>query len=160
MTVTDPRAAYARARQTLIDEIREHGHAITGSYVGRQALVLTTTGARTGQPRTSPIAYSLDGDRYVIVASKGGAPEHPAWFHNIEANPVVTIEVNRLTFQARASVAEAAERERLWAQHVGVHPVIGEYPSRTTRVIPAIVLEPIDQDLVVTTSLGVASARH
>jgi len=142
--MTDPRAAYAQARQTLIDEIREHGHAISGSYVGRQALVLTTTGARTGRPRSSPVAYSLDGDTYVVVASKGGAPEHPAWFGNIEADPVVTIEVNRLTFRARASVAEGAERERLWAQHVAVHPAIGEYPSRTTRVIPVIDLEPID----------------
>jgi deazaflavin-dependent oxidoreductase (nitroreductase family) len=142
--MTDPRAAYAIARQALIDEIREHGHAITGSYVGRQALVLTTTGARTGERRSSPVAFSRDGDRYVIVASKGGAPEHPAWYHNILADPLVTIEVDRLTFRARATVAEDADRERLWALHVATHPGIGEYPSRTTRVIPVIVLEPID----------------
>lgn len=140
----DPRAAYAAARQRLVDEIREHGHAVTGSYVGRQALVLTTTGARTGEPRVSPIAYSRDGDRYVVVASKGGAPEHPAWFHNLVAEPVVTVEVEGRRITARASVAEAAERERLWVAHVAVHPVIGEYPARTSRVIPLVILSPIE----------------
>jgi deazaflavin-dependent oxidoreductase (nitroreductase family) len=141
---TDPRTAYARARQTLIDEIREHGHAVTGSYVGRKALVLTTVGAKTGERRESPVAYSLDGDRYVIVASKGGADEHPAWYFNLLADPLVTIEVNRLTFRARATVAEGDERDRLWSQHVAEQPGIGEYPGRTRRVIPVVVLTPVD----------------
>ena len=145
MTEPDPRAAYAAARQRLVDEIREHGHAVTGSYVGRGALVLTTVGARTGEARSSPIAYSRDGDRLVITASKGGAPEHPAWYHNLLANPVATIEVDRRRFEARASVVEGAERERLWAAHVIVHPSIGEYPGRTSRIIPVVVLEQIPE---------------
>ena len=142
-TTPDPRAAYLIARQLLVDEIREHGHAVTGSYVGRQALVLTTVGARSGRSRTTPTAYSRDGDRWVVVASKGGADEHPAWYHNLVADPIVTVEVDKLRFQARATVAEGPERERLWAQHIAVHPGIGEYPKRTTRIIPVIILEPL-----------------
>ncbi len=139
----DPRAAYIAATKTPIDEIREQGHAVTGMWVGRQVLVLTTTGAKTGKPRTSPLAYSLDGDRYVIVASKGGAPDHPGWSRNIEADPIVTIEVDQRRFRARASVTEGAERERLWAAHAALHPVFNDYPSRTTRIIPVVTLEPI-----------------
>lgn len=145
MTEPDPRAAYVAARQRLVDEIREHGHAVTGSYVGRRALVLTTLGARTGEPRTSPIAYSRDGDRHVITASKGGAPEHPAWYHNLLANPIATIEVDLRRFQVRASIVDGAERDRLWAAHIAVHPSIGEYPAKTTRVIPVVVLEPLPE---------------
>lgn len=144
MSSPDPRAAYAAARQLLVDEIREHGHAVTGSYVGRQALVLTTTGARSGVERSTPLAYSTDGDRFIVAASKGGAPEHPSWFHNLLANPVATVEVDRRTVRVRASVAEGATYERLWARHVAIHPAIGEYRGRTARVIPVVILEPIE----------------
>ena len=143
MTEPDPRAAYRIARQTLVDEIREHGHAVTGSYVGRQALVLTTIGARTGATRISPVAYSRDGERFVITASKGGADEHPAWYHNILSDPIVAVEVDQRRFQARATVAKGSEHDRLWAAHVAIHPGIGEYKTRTTRVIPVVVLEPL-----------------
>ena len=143
MTMTDPRAAYAQARQTLIDEIREHGHAITGSYVGRQALVLTTTGARTGEPRTSPVAYSLDGDRYVIVASKGGAPEHPGWYRNMLANPEVEVQVGTLKTKARARTVTGEERARLWQQALEFWPPYADYALKTEREIPVVVLDPI-----------------
>ena len=76
---------------SLIDDLRAHGgHATSGNFVGRQVLILTTTGAKTGEKRETPLAYTLDGDRVVIVASKGGAPSHPAWYHNVVANPNVT----------------------------------------------------------------------
>jgi deazaflavin-dependent oxidoreductase (nitroreductase family) len=78
-------------------------------------LLLTTTGARSRQPRLAPVGYSRDGDGYVIVASKGGSPTHPGWYHNLLANPVVTVEVGRGTFEARARVTEGAERDRLFA---------------------------------------------
>ncbi len=142
-TTPDPRAAYLIARQLLVDEIREHGHAVTGSYVGRQALVLTTVGARSGESRSTPVAYSRDGERFVITATKGGADEHPGWYHNLVADPVVTVEVDKRRFQARASAADGAERERLWARHIEIHASIGEYSKRTTRVIPVLVLEPL-----------------
>lgn len=144
MSTPDPRTPYQIARQLLVDEIREHGHALTGSYVGRPALVLTTTGARSGEARSSPLAYSIDDGRLVVTGSKGGAPEHPAWFHNLIARPEATVDVDRRTTRVRASVAEGDERERLWAQHVAIHPAIGEYPARTTRVIPVVILTPIE----------------
>ena len=78
-------------------------------------LLLTTTGAKSRQPRLVPVGYSRDGDGYVIVASKGGSPTHPGWYHNLLANPVVTVEVGRGTFEARARVTEGAERDRLFA---------------------------------------------
>lgn len=132
---------YGSVKDQLIAEIREFGHAITGIYVGRQALVLTTTGARSGEPRVSPLAYSLDGDRFVVTASKGGAPRHPSWYRNLEADPNAIIEVDLERIPVRATTAEGAERERLWRQHVALHPGIGEYPKRTTRVIPIVIFE-------------------
>lgn len=142
LTLGSP-AAYGSVKQQLIDEIREHGHAATGSYVGRQALLLNTTGARSGEPRLSPLAYSVDNGRYIVTASRGGSPTHPGWYFNLLADPVATIEVGLQQFQARASTAEGPERERLWLQHVALHPGIGEYPSKTTRVIPVVVFEPL-----------------
>ncbi len=128
----------------LIAEIREHGHAVTGNYVGRDALVLTTTGARSGQPRTNPVAFTRDGERFVIAATNDGAAQHSAWYWNVVAQPTVTVEVDRRRIQARARVVEGEERERLWALHAANHPGIGAYPSQTSRVIPVLVLEPRD----------------
>ena len=138
-------ASYGSVKQQLIDEIRKHGHAVTGGYVGRQALLLNTTGARSREPRLSPLAYSMDNGRYIVTASRGGSPTHPGWYFNLLADPVASIEVGLQQFQARASTAEGPERERLWLRHVALHPGIGEYPSRTTRVIPVVVLEPLPQ---------------
>jgi deazaflavin-dependent oxidoreductase (nitroreductase family) len=143
MLSPEQRAAFAAAQQRLIKDILEHGHAVTGGWVGRQALLLNTIGARTGEARVSPLAYTKDGERYVVTASKGGAPTHPAWYHNLLAQPVASIDVEGHRIRVRASTAEGAERERLWQQHVALHPTIGEYPSRTTRVIPVVVLEPL-----------------
>ena len=108
-------------------------------------LVLTTTGARSGELRSSPLAYSRDGGRYVIVASKGGAPSHPDWFRNLMANPEATIELGHRQIKVRASVVEdAAERQRLWDRHQALHPMFADYPSRTSRVIPVVTLDPIE----------------
>lgn len=143
MPIPEAPAAYGSVKQQLTDEIRQHGHAITGSYVGRQALLLTTTGARSGRPRLSPLAYSLDDARYIVTASRGGSPTHPGWYFNLLADPIVTIEVDLQHFQARASIAEGAERERLWLQHISLHPGIGAYPRMTERIIPIVILEPL-----------------
>src|SRR5207249_6883767 len=85
---------------------------LDGQGRGRSLLLLTTTGARSGQPRVAPLAFTRSGEYYVVIASKGGAPSHPDWFHNLVSNPTVTVEVGGETFQARARVAERAEQPR------------------------------------------------
>jgi len=98
----------------------------------------------SGQPRLAPLVYTLDGDRYVVVASKGGAPSHPAWYLNLVANPAVTVEVGGETFPARAVVTGGAERERLFAAHAAANPTFTDYQRRTTRVLPVVVLERLE----------------
>ena len=142
MTEPDPRAAFAAMTKALITEFRANGgHVTSGPFAGRPVLLLTTTGAKSGERRLAPVVYSGDGDAYVIVASKAGAPTHPAWYHNLLANPVVTVEVGRETFEARARVTVGAERDRLFAERVATSPNFAEYQRRTTRVIPVVVLE-------------------
>jgi deazaflavin-dependent oxidoreductase (nitroreductase family) len=142
MSDVDPRAAYAAFTEALIADLRAHGGEVTdGPFKGRPVLVLHTVGARTGEPRFAPLVYSRDGERLVIVASKGGAPEHPAWYANLLANPAVTVEAGGETFASRATVAEGAERDRLWSAHVAQHPGFAEYVEKTTRLIPVVVLE-------------------
>ena len=142
MTGPDPRAAFAAMTAALITDFRANGGQVTsGPFAGRPVLLLTTTGAKSGQPRLAPLVYSRDGDHYVIVASKGGAPTHPAWYQNLLAHPTVTVEVGEGTFEARARVTEGAERDRLFAQRAADSPNFAEYQQRTTRVIPVVVLE-------------------
>lgn len=128
--------------QTLIAELRSHDGKVTqGPMTGTPLLILTTTGARTGEPRTTVVDYSRDGDSWVVAASKGGAPTNPAWYHNLLAQPRVTIEVDGERFEATARAATGAERDRLWNRHVEAIPLFGDYPARTTRVIPIVVLD-------------------
>jgi deazaflavin-dependent oxidoreductase (nitroreductase family) len=127
----------------LIAQIRAGGgHLSDGPFAGRQVLILTTTGAKSGQSRETPLVYSRDGDNIVIIASMGGAPSHPAWYHNIVANPQVTIEVDGKKLQANAHIAEGDERRRLYDQHADLHDSFTEYEAKTGgRVIPVIVLQ-------------------
>jgi deazaflavin-dependent oxidoreductase (nitroreductase family) len=142
MTDADPRAAFTAMTRALITDFRANGGQVTsGPFAGRPVLLLTTTGAQSGQPRLAPVVYSRDGDRYVIVASKGGSPTHPAWYHNLVANPVVTVEVGGETFEATARVTEGTERDQLFAQRAATNPNFAEYQKKTTRVIPVVVLE-------------------
>ena len=117
---------------------------IGASLGGRPMLLLRTVGRRTGQPRTAALLYVRDGDAYVVIASKGGAPRHPGWFHNLTAKPAVEIQVGRERMRVRARVAEGKERSRLWARadeiNQGQYAV---YQSRTSRKIPVVVLEPM-----------------
>jgi proline iminopeptidase len=109
---------------------------------GSTILLLTTTGRRTGTETTTPLIYDLDGDgNPVIVASKGGAPEHPGWFRNIEKTPEVGVQILGEKFRARARVAEGDERERLWRQMNEMWPHYDEYAAKTDRAIPVVVLE-------------------
>ena len=130
--------------ESIIEQFRANaGQMKSGPFAGRSLLLLTTKGAKTGTDRTSPVVYSRDGDRLVIVASKGGAPTHPAWYHNLRANPEVTVEVGAEKFRARASVPTDPERRRLYDQHARPMPQFLEYEKKTTRKIPVVVLERI-----------------
>lgn len=132
-------SAPSNHNQTVIETFRANGGVVPGP---NQLILLTTTGAKTGEPRTSPVAYSTDGNRLVIIASKGGAPTNPDWYVNLVANPIVTVETGTETFQARASVVtDEAERARLYAHHAELMPHFKEYTKKTTRAIPVIVLE-------------------
>jgi len=108
---------------------------------GSTILLLTTTGRKSGEPRTSPLIYAQDGDRYVIVASKGGAPEHPGWYENLAQDPNVELQVKDEVFPARARTAEGEERERLWRKANEVWRHYDEYQTKTDREIPVVVLE-------------------
>jgi deazaflavin-dependent oxidoreductase (nitroreductase family) len=129
--------------QQVIDTFRANKGVTPGP---NRLILLTTTGAKSGKPFTTPIAYSTDGDRLVIAASKGGAPTNPDWYHNLVANPTVTVEVGAETFQARAVVViNEAERQRLYARHAELMPGFAEYTTKTDRKIPVILLERLDQ---------------
>jgi deazaflavin-dependent oxidoreductase (nitroreductase family) len=106
-------------------------------------LLLTTVGRKTGKPRSLPLIYGVDGDRYVIVASKGGMPNHPIWFLNLEAHPECDLMVGAKAVTARASVAEGAERTRLWNKMVEIYPPYVDYQKNTQREIPVVILEPV-----------------
>jgi deazaflavin-dependent oxidoreductase (nitroreductase family) len=108
---------------------------------GSTILLLTTAGRTTGLPRTVPLIYGLDGDNPVVVASKGGAPNHPGWYRNLVKTPEVDVQILGERFAARARTTEGDERERLWRLMNGVWPHYDEYQTRTERVIPVVVLE-------------------
>ncbi len=108
---------------------------------GSTIVLLTTTGRTSGELRTTPLIYAQDGDRYVIVASKGGAPEHPGWYENLSKTPEVQLQVKDDIFPARARTAEGEEREQLWRKANEVWPHYDEYQTKTDREIPVVVLE-------------------
>ncbi|HKE74210.1 MAG TPA: nitroreductase family deazaflavin-dependent oxidoreductase [Acidimicrobiales bacterium] len=126
----------------IVEEFRANEGRVGGAFAGASMLLLHTVGARSGQERVNPLVYRTDGDALVIVASKGGAPTNPDWFHNLVAHPDVTIEVGTETRSVRARVAEADERERLWADLKAAMPGFADYEARTTRQIPVVLLDP------------------
>ena len=128
--------------QQLIDEFRANDGKVSGMFANAPLLLLRTTGAKSGATRVNPLAHTRDGDRYVVIASYGGAPHHPAWFHNLVAHPEVTVEVPGETFTARARVAEGEERDRLFAAQAAVLPTFHEYQAKTARQIPVFVAAP------------------
>lgn len=129
--------------QKIINEFRANGGKVGGYFEGKSLLLLHTKGAKSGQERINPVACVKDGDRYVVIASKGGAPTNPDWYYNLVAHPDVTIEVGTQTFQVRAAVAEEPERTRLYNQMVEMMPGFDDYRRKTTRVIPVMVLTPV-----------------
>ncbi len=127
----------------LIQDLRANGKATSGPFEGRDVLILTTQGAKSGDVRENPLVYTRDGDHIVIVASKGGAPTHPSWYHNLLKQPEVTVEMGKDKFKARAHVADGDAYERLYTQHADINPTFHDYRKKTTRKIPVIVLERI-----------------
>jgi deazaflavin-dependent oxidoreductase (nitroreductase family) len=126
--------------RSVIEEFRASGGKPGGRLEHMPILLLTTIGAKSGQPRVAPLGYLTDGDRLLIFASDLGAQRHPAWYHNLVAHPEVTVEVGGETFQAIASIAEGAEREQLWAKALLSFPFIDDHQAQTTRQIPVILL--------------------
>ncbi|OZM73943.1 nitroreductase family deazaflavin-dependent oxidoreductase [Amycolatopsis antarctica] len=126
----------------IIDEFRANDGKVGGPFAGAPLLLLHNTGARSGKEHVSPVMYLADGDRYVVFASKAGADTNPAWYHNLRANPEVSVEVGTETVRVRAVEVEGGERDTLYARQAALYPGFAEYEARTTRVIPVIALVP------------------
>ena len=135
---------YDNWNQKIIAEFRAKGGKNVAMF-GDGLILVTPTGAKSGQERTTPLAHTRDGDKYVIVASKAGSPENPAWYYNLLANPVVTVEVGSETFDARVTEAKGPKRDELFAAHAARFPGFHEYQQKTTRIIPVLELERIDR---------------
>ncbi len=129
-------------RQT-IDEFRANGGKVGGMFDGKTLLLLHTKGSKSRQERINPVAYVRDGERFVVIASKGGAPTNPDWYYNLVATPDLTVEVGTETFRVHATVAEEPERTRLYNKMVEMMPGFDDYRRETTRKIPVIVLMPM-----------------
>jgi deazaflavin-dependent oxidoreductase (nitroreductase family) len=130
--------------RTLIQDMRANGgRATSGPFKGRDVLILHTKGAKSGEARETPLAYFRENGHYLVIASKGGAPTNPSWYHNLATNPKVTIEVLGETIPAMARVTAGEERDRLFAMIGAKSPGFLEYQKKTSRTIPVVVLEPI-----------------
>jgi deazaflavin-dependent oxidoreductase (nitroreductase family) len=144
MRTSEDRRTFNSFNQQLIAHLRANGgQATSGPFAGRPLVILSTVGARSKQPHEIPLVYTRDGDRYVVIASKGGAPTNPSWYHNLLAEPVVTLEVLGERFQARARAAEGEERDRLYRKQAEKMPAFADYQRKTRRKIPVVVLERI-----------------
>ncbi len=129
----------------IIDEFRAKGGVGIPNF-GDRLLLLTTRGAKSGRTHTTPLAYTRDGDRYVVIASKGGAPTNPAWYHNLVANGEADVEVGRQRFHVSAApIPSGPERDRLFNAQAAIMPGFAEYERKTTRIIPVVVLERVNE---------------
>ena len=126
--------------QKIIEEFRANSGKVGGGFEGANLLLLHTTGARSGGERVNPLAYQAVGDNYAVFGSKGGAPTNPDWYHNVAANPDVTVELGAETFGGKARVAEGEERDRIWARQKELVPAFAEYEEKTPRSIPVVVI--------------------
>ncbi len=125
----------------IIEEFRANGGNVGGQFAGVPLLLLTTTGAKSGEPRISPLAYLSEGGRIYVFAGNRGAPTNPGWYHNLVAHPDVTVEVGTEKFEARAIVVESAEGNRLGSIQVQKIPALAELQTKITRKVPVVLLE-------------------
>ncbi|WP_249020984.1 nitroreductase family deazaflavin-dependent oxidoreductase [Conexibacter sp. S30A1] len=126
----------------VINEFRENGGRVGGPFDGAPLLLLHHRGAKSGTERVTPLVYLADGERHLIFASKGGAPENPAWFHNLKAHPDTTIEVGTETIAVTATELTGEERDRLYERQASLMPNFREYQEQTSRKIPVVALTP------------------
>ena len=124
----------------VIEEFRASGGKVGGMLAGAPLLLLTSTGAKSGKERVSPLVYMQDGEHMYIFASKAGAPTNPDWYHNIVAHPEVTVEAGDQKFNAKAVTITGKERDEIYAKQAKLNPGFGEYEQKTTRVIPVVEL--------------------
>ena len=141
--VADTRAM-DELNRAVISEFRANQGRVSGPMEGMPILLLTMTGAKTGRSLTRPLCYSRDGDRLVIIASYGGAPHNPPWYHNLLANPVGTVEVGAEKFKARVTRTSGAERQRLFDAQSRLMPFFNDYQKKTKRQIPVLTLARVD----------------
>lgn len=124
----------------VIEEFRANHGKVGGSFEGAPLLLLHTVGAKSGEPRISPMMYLQDGERILVFASKAGAPTNPAWYHNLKANPDATIEIGDDTLEVRAEELPRAERDEKYAEQAALYPGFAAYEEKTDRVIPVLAL--------------------
>ncbi|HEY8173216.1 MAG TPA: nitroreductase family deazaflavin-dependent oxidoreductase [Dehalococcoidia bacterium] len=127
--------------QRIIDEFRANAGKVGGPFAGAPMVLLTSIGAKSGQPHTTPLVYMQDGERIVVFASMGGAPRNPAWYHNLVAHSDVSIEVGTERYAAKAVITSGDERDTLFRRQATLIPTFDEYQKKTTRTIPVIALE-------------------
>lgn len=141
MSDSNPMSDFNRG---IVEQFRANGGKVGPPFEGATMVLLTTTGAKTGQPRLTPLVYRPDGDRILIIGSYGGAPKHPAWFLNLRANPNVVVEVGDGTtidrYEATATVLPEDERNEMWAKITADMPGFADYQEKTSRVIPVVAL--------------------
>jgi deazaflavin-dependent oxidoreductase (nitroreductase family) len=154
-------ASVSDFNQGVIEEFRSNAGKVGGYFEGKDMLLLTTTGAKSGEPRVIPLVYSTNGDQIVIIASKGGAPTNPDWHYNLLANPNVTVEIGAETYQATATEVKGEERDRLYAAHAELYPGFKEYEEKTAgiRVIPVFLLDLNDAETSGVEERETAAAR-
>ncbi|MGH2511976.1 MAG: nitroreductase/quinone reductase family protein [Candidatus Limnocylindrales bacterium] len=133
--------------QSIIDDFHAHGGQITeGRLAGSNTLLMTSVGAKSGLPRTTPLGYSRDRAAYIVAGSNSGKDVAPKWLANVAADPIVTVEVGTETFKARATQQTGAERDRLWAIHTTAIPRFVQYEGMTERTIPVVTIERLPAD--------------
>jgi deazaflavin-dependent oxidoreductase (nitroreductase family) len=125
----------------IIEDFRANAGKVGGPFAEAPMMLLTTTGAKSGKQHVTPLVHTTSGDDLVIIASKGGDPKHPAWYHNLLADPTVEVEVGSERYTATARIAEGDERQALWDAQAALMPNFTEYQTKTTRLIPVVVLE-------------------
>jgi deazaflavin-dependent oxidoreductase (nitroreductase family) len=131
--------------QNLIAEFRANGGKLGGRLANSSIVLLTTTGAKSGQPRTVPLGYGRDGERLIVVAANAGAPAHPDWYHNLLAHPDVTVELPGERFEAQAVVLEGADRDHIIAHQAEIVPWLPAQQQKTDREIPIVAFERVEQ---------------
>jgi deazaflavin-dependent oxidoreductase (nitroreductase family) len=136
--MADPMAEF---NKKVIDEFRSSGGKVGGQFGGAPMIIVTHTGAKSGKSYTTPLVFSKDGDKCVIIASKAGAPKNPSWYYNLVAHPEVTLEIGAEKFKAKATEVKGAERDRLFTEQAKMMPQFNDYAKKTARKIPVFTLE-------------------